>query len=210
MRDPYEVLGILRNATDDEVKSAYRKLAKKYHPDNYNNSPLASVAEEKMKEINEAYEAIVTERKGGKASTGSNSYYGGYGNYGGYQRGNYTRSTEYLNVRQLIQQGRIQQAEQILDNVDLNNRSAEWYFLRGMCYYRKGWTQQAASHFQTACNMDPNNQEYRSAVYSMNNQGNYGYGGYNTAGGAGYQCSICDICTAIWCANCCCDCARGC
>lgn len=207
MKDPYEVLGVPRTATDDEIKSAYRKLAKQYHPDKYTNSPLASVAEEKMKEINEAYDAINNERKGGKSGTGGA---GSYGGYGGYTGSNYRRSTEYLNVRQLIQQNRIDEAERILDNVDLNSRSAEWYFLRGMCYYRKGWTQQASSHFQTACNMDPNNQEYRSAVYNMNRQGSYGYGGYNTTGGNNSQCSICDICTAIWCADCCCDCMRGC
>ncbi|MDD5795958.1 MAG: J domain-containing protein [Oscillospiraceae bacterium] len=201
MKDPYEVLGISRNATDSEVKSAYRKLAKKYHPDNYNNSPLASVAEEKMKEINEAYDAINNERKGKGQANGAN---------GGYAGANYARSTEYINVRRLIQLNRIEEAERILDGVELNSRSAEWYFLRGMCYYRKGWTQQASSHFQTACNMEPNNQEYRSAVYNMNNQGNYGYGGYNTTAAQGSQCTVCDICTAIWCADCCCDCARGC
>ncbi len=200
MRDPYEVLGIPRTATDDEVKSAYRKLAKKYHPDNYQNSPLASVAEEKINEINEAYDAINSERKGGNTAGAQ-----GYGN----QYSNYRKSTEYLNVRQLIQQNRIQEAENILDAVDANRRSAEWYFLRGMCYYRKGWSQQAASNFQTACNMDPQNQEYRSAVYNMNRQGNYGYGGYNN-NPQGSQCTICDVCTAIWCADCCCDCMRGC
>ena len=206
MRDPYEVLGVSRTATDEEIKSAYRKLAKKYHPDNYNNSPLASVAEEKMKEVNEAYDAINAERKGG--STSNNSY-GGYSNN---RYSNYSGSTEYMNVRQLIQQGRIDEAERILDAVATGNRSAEWYFLRGMCYYRKGWTQQAASNFQTASNMDPNNQEYRSAVFNMNRQGGFGYGGYNNPQGQpqGAQCSCCDICAAIWCADCCCDCMRGC
>lgn len=206
MRDPYEVLGVSRTATDEEIKSAYRKLAKKYHPDNYNNSPLASVAEEKMKEVNEAYDAINAERKGG--STSKNSY-GGYTNN---RYSNYSGSTEYMNVRQLIQQGRIDEAERILDAVESGRRSAEWYFLRGMCYYRRGWTQQAASNFQTACNMDPNNQEYRSAVFNMNRQGGFGYGGYNNQQGQpqGAQCSCCDICAAIWCADCCCDCMRGC
>ena len=58
MTDPYKILGVSRDATDDEIKKAYRELARKYHPDNYANSPLADLAEEKMKEINTAYSDI--------------------------------------------------------------------------------------------------------------------------------------------------------
>ena len=57
-RDYYEILGVSKNASDDEIKKAYRDLAKKYHPDKYANSPLADVAEQKMKEINEAYAVL--------------------------------------------------------------------------------------------------------------------------------------------------------
>ena len=67
MRDPYNVLGVSQSASDDEVKKAYRELARKYHPDNYQNNPLADLAEEKMKEINEAYDAITKQRAGGYA-----------------------------------------------------------------------------------------------------------------------------------------------
>ena len=85
MSDPYKVLGVSPNATDDEIKTAYRELAKKYHPDNYAESPLADLASEKMKEINEAYEAVQSQRKaqrsGGYSASGA-----GYGTgYGGYQ-----------------------------------------------------------------------------------------------------------------------------
>ena len=65
MRDPYSVLGVKPDASDQEVKKAYRELARKYHPDNYVDNPLADLAEEKMKEVNEAYEAIQKERSGG-------------------------------------------------------------------------------------------------------------------------------------------------
>ena len=72
MSDPYQVLGVPPTATDEEVKAAYRELAKKYHPDNYANSPLADLATEKMKEVNEAYDQIMAERRG---------------NFGGYNPG---------------------------------------------------------------------------------------------------------------------------
>ena len=70
MRDPYEVLGVSPNASDEEIKRAYRELARKYHPDNYQNNPLADLAEEKMKEVNEAYDAITKSRSGGGAPGG--------------------------------------------------------------------------------------------------------------------------------------------
>ena len=83
MRDPYTVLGVSSNASDQEIKKAYRELARKYHPDNYVDNPLADLAEEKMKEINEAYEAIQKQRSGGGGSyqssgTSSGGYQGGY------------------------------------------------------------------------------------------------------------------------------------
>lgn len=68
MNDPYSVLGVSPNASDEEIKKAYRELARKYHPDNYQNNPLADLAEEKMKEINEAYETITKQRSGGGGS----------------------------------------------------------------------------------------------------------------------------------------------
>ena len=82
MRDPYSVLGVSQNASDDEVKKAYRELARKYHPDNYQNNPLADLAEEKMKEINEAYDTITKQRSGGGYQSAST----GYGQQGGYQQ----------------------------------------------------------------------------------------------------------------------------
>ncbi|MCD8332320.1 MAG: DnaJ domain-containing protein, partial [Oscillospiraceae bacterium] len=64
MSDPYQVLGVKSDASDEEIKRAYRELARKYHPDNYQNNPLADLAEEKMKDINEAYDAIINQRSG--------------------------------------------------------------------------------------------------------------------------------------------------
>ena len=195
MKNPYEVLGVSPNASEAEIKAAYRELAKKYHPDNYQDSPLADLAEEKMKEVNEAYDAVMQAKKNGTNASG-----GGYNN-------SYSTSSEYANIRSLIQQNRLDEAEQLLDAV-VGDHSAEWYFLRGMCYYRRGWAQQAAQHFQRACTMEPNNMEYRQALNNMNRQQGFGYGGYNTTNmNQGSQCGVCDVCAGLMCMDCLC---RGC
>ena len=214
MSDPYKILGVSPSATDEEVKAAYRALAKKYHPDNYANSPLDDLATEKMKEVNEAYDAILEERK--RAKTGGYSAptggYGGsynnYGNPGGYRAQNSGRPSNYADVRNMINMGRVFDAEQILDGVPQTNRDAEWFFLRGTVSYRKGWLDDAYRNFSVACQMDPSNLEYRSALNSMNAQRRGAYGGYNTQH-RGSECNGCDICSNLILADCCCECMGG-
>lgn len=197
--NPYEVLGVTESATDAQIKAAYRELAKKYHPDNYAQSPLADLAEEKMKQINEAYDKICEMRK--NPSSSSNRTYSSYAN----STNTYYTNTSYPDVRRLIKEGRLDDAMQILNGV--NNRNAEWYYLMGMIFSRKGYTEQAYSYFQTACRMEPNNAEYQSALNNANNRRNYNPHGYNTTNTMG--CSMCDVCTGILCMNCCCDCLGG-
>ncbi len=199
MKNPYEVLGVSENATDEEIKTAYRNLAKKYHPDNYTDSPLADLAEEKMKEINEAYDRICDMRRNGSRSSSST---GSYGSSSSYNR------TSYPDVRQYIMNGRLDDAMELLNGVPEGNRNAEWYFLMGMVFSRKGWNDQAYNYFQRAYQMDPGNQEYQAAFNSMNARRTYNNPGYNTSDNMG--CSACDICSGILCANCLCNCCRGC
>lgn len=194
MSDPYEVLGVSRTATDEEVKTAYRNLAKKYHPDRYVNSPLADVAAEKMKEVNEAYDAVVNERK--------NRQTGSYG-YGGY-----SGTSEYSDVRSMISANRVADAEQILDGVPPERRSAEWHYLKGTVLYRRGWLEEALQHFSRACQIDPSNAEYRAALNRISQQRGGMYGGYSPYGESG-DCAGCDVCTALCAADACCSCMGG-
>lgn len=195
-RDPYEVLGIQPSATDEEVKTAYRNLARKYHPDNYTNNPLSDLAEEKMQEINEAYDAIVRMRKAGSGGSA------GTGRTGGSTGG----SSRYTDIRRMISQNRIAEAEMLLDGTPSHSRDAEWHFLKGSVLYRKGWLDEAHRYFETACRMAPDNMEYRQAF----NQVSFGRqtGGYRTAGTTG-GCDACDVCNSLLCADCCCECMGG-
>jgi len=201
MANPYEILGVSENASDEEIKKAYRKLAKQYHPDNYTDNPLKDLADEKMKSINEAYDAIQKQRAGGynqsnngynDNSNSNNSYYG---------------DTGFVRVRRLINSGRIGEAESVLMGMSAQEQTAEWHFLMGLIYYRKGWLQDARNELNRACQMDPYNQEYRNFQQRMNS-GAYSspYSGMNTNSA---ECSTCDICQGLLCADCCCECMGG-
>ena len=170
MNDPYQTLGVSENASDEEIKKAYRDLARKYHPDNYHDNPLADLAQEKMKEINAAYEEINRRRSGGNRTSGSS--YGGYQQqYGQYQ--GRSSSSVLQQVRIAIQSGDLSRAEALLANYSDHN--AEWNFLRGAVCYRRGWMDEAKRYYQTACQMDPSNAEYQSALDFMENASQTAY-----------------------------------
>ena len=196
MRDPYEVLGVSPDAGDDEVKKAYRDLARKYHPDNYINNPLADLAEEKMKEINEAYDAITKGRAGGSSGGYAQSYSYGGGTAYRQQRQN-SGAGVYAQVRSAINYNDLEEAEQLLRGAP--SRNGEWYFLMGSIAYRRGWLDEARQNYQIAVQMEPNNMEYRQAL-GMMRQGGYGYQPDVT----GASCDAMDCCTAMMCMNCMC------
>ena len=165
-KNPYEVLGVSPNADEEEIKRAYRELAKKYHPDNYANSPLADMAQEKMKEINEAYEAL---GRGKKSASYSGNAYGSGGSYGGGRyntdySNEYTTSPKYSYVADRINAGDIDAAMKFLRDIAESQRDAEWYFLMGICSLKKGWYVEGVRYVRTACEMDPGNEVYRRTL----------------------------------------------
>lgn len=208
--DPYSVLGVNRNASDDEVKKAYRELVKKYHPDRYTDEAMKNLADDKLKQINAAYDEIqrMRQNKGGS----SNSAYGGasgfggqsYGNYGGYNA-SYSGNAKYQAVYQRIQMNDVAGAESILSSI--TPQDAEWHYLKGVINLKRGWYEGARQEFASAHSMDPSNQQYAQAFNQTNNMGNANayndfYGGGSNTG----DCSICDICATMACLNMCCNC----
>ncbi len=196
MNDPYQVLGVSPSASDEEVKKAYRELARKYHPDNYQNNPLADLAEEKMKEVNEAYDAINRQRSGGG---GGYAYQTQQSGGQGYSQGYASADPVFQRVRACIQAGNLDAAERFLTQ-EATTKNGEWYFLMGMVEYRRGWLDQARQHIQMAVQMEPGNMEYRQA-YQMMAQGGRAYQPY---GGSVVSSDACDCCTTLMCLNCLC------
>lgn len=187
MKDPYEVLGISRGASEEEIKKAYRELAKKYHPDNYVNSPLADLAAEKMKEINEAYDTVMKGvQSGGFGTNGSES----------------TGSFDFVEIRNLINERNFYEADVRLNSVPSERRNAEWHYLKGCVFVGRGWYFEASKFFETACRLDPNNEEYRNAFNNINQSSE----NLNKRDSSGTACTICQ---GLLCADCCCECCGG-
>lgn len=160
MNDPYKVLGVPESATDAEVKKAYLELARKYHPDNYHDNPLADLAQEKMKEINAAYEEVTKRRGNSRSGSAGNSggysgYSGGYGygyGYGGGSTARQSGNSVLQQVRMAINGGDLSRAEALLANY--SDHDAEWNFLKGAICYRRGWLDEAKRYYQTAVQME--------------------------------------------------------
>ncbi|MCM8711087.1 DnaJ domain-containing protein [Clostridium sp. SYSU_GA19001] len=193
MRNPYEVLEIKEGASKEEIKKAYKELVKKYHPDQYGNNPLRDLAEEKLREINEAYDTLMNNSNYSSSSYGS-SYNNNSSNYG-----------IYSEIRMDLQNGNLRAAEEKLNRISV--RDAEWNYLVGILYLRKGWYDNAYNYIVNACNLDPNNFEYRQTLNNLQNR--------NTAyrqtyyGRNGRDSDMCDICATLWCADTCCECMGG-
>ncbi|MFY9394205.1 MAG: DnaJ domain-containing protein [Halanaerobiales bacterium] len=192
MKDPYKVLGLKKGASQEEIREAYKKLVKKYHPDQYANNPLSDLAEEKLEEINKAYNYLMNEGSG-QGARGFNNNYQHYGH------------SQFIQVRDLINRNQLQEAERVLDRI--GQRDAEWHFLKGIIYMRRGWYDQGYQYIRRAVSMDPGNEEYRATLDNINYQAS----SYRSAGRGshGDGCDACDVCTCLLCSDCCCECMGG-
>ncbi|MBR3715652.1 MAG: DnaJ domain-containing protein [Clostridia bacterium] len=205
MNDPYKVLGVSRDASDEEIKKAYRELARKYHPDNYVNNPLADLVQEKMKEINEAYEEIRRSRANSRASGGSSS--SGYYGETGYSDASYDSALK--DIRILINSGQYNEANIKLDALPKAARNAEWHFLKGCLLMQRGYFYDATRLFETACYLDPNNEEYRNALNELKSRSNSYGQRYRRANTTSSDDALCNMCTGLICADCLCEMCGG-
>lgn len=199
--NPYEVLGVSESASDAEIKKAYRNLVKKYHPDHYKDQNMSHVAEEKIREVNVAYDTIQKMRASGQTYA-QYSQQNGHHNYG-------AEFSRYQQAVEDIQRGNLDDAQTHLMQIPEQNRDGAWYYLMGEIARKRGWFDSAQQYFTAAVQLEPNNLLYRNALQNLyRHTQTYRRGGTQR----GYQVNtddLCNICHTIWCADCCCECMGG-
>lgn len=221
INDPYSVLGVSRGASESEVKRAYRKMSRKYHPDANINDSNPEETERKFREIQEAYNQIINERNGG--STGY-----GYGGFGGYGRSGQTGQSEddahFMAALNYINNRRFPEALNVLNTI--SNRNAKWYYFSSVANMGLGKSDIGMEHAKKAVELEPNNQEYMMYYQRLQNggyqnpfggfggyggYGNYGggYGGYGGYGRSSSECGSGNLCCDLWMADTCCECMGG-
>ena len=201
MNSPYRVLGVSPQATDDEIKKAYRSLSRKYHPDANVNNPQKAQAEARFKEIQQAYSQIMDQRTNGYSDYDQNGRYGGFGGFGGFgyeqNRSTQQESQSDLHLRaaaNYLQAGRFQEALHVLEGIE--QRSGLWYFLAASANSGMGQQSLALQYAQEAVRLEPGNMQYTMLLQRLQNGGGWyqsrqaGYG-FPTAGGSNCCTQIC-------------------
>ncbi len=191
MYDPYSVLGVGRNASEEEIKKAYKALSRRYHPDANINNPNKAQAEEKFKEIQNAYQQIMKERTSGYGSYGGSGNGGGSGGagsagqgygpfggfgFGGFGQGQNTGYEENNYIRaagNYIRSGYYKEARTTLDGVGEGERGGRWYYYSAIAHSGLGNNVAALEHARRAAALEPNNMDYRRLLQQFESGGSW-------------------------------------
>lgn len=212
-QDPYQVLGVSPDASDDEIKKAYRELTKKYHPD---LNPGDENAARKMNEVNSAYDQIKNgttqqaayQSQSQQRGAGYADYNGAWGNWNGWNawtgwNNSQTRQSErseYTAAKNYIRNGMYREAVNALSGVPATERDGKWYYLSAGANMYMGNKVAALEHAKRAVEIEPDNEEYRQLLAQLQGGGDF-YDNYSTAyrGGVNPR-SICvSLCAAQMC-----------
>lgn len=205
MRDPYQVLGISPGASDEEIKKAYRALSRKYHPDANIDNPNREAAEERFKEVQQAYDQIMKEKQQG-GSYGYNTS-GSFGGYGWNRNQSQAESPQMQAAANYIANRHYAEALHVLNEIPFGERRARWYFFSAVANQGAGNNIIAKEHAQRAVEMEPSNMEYRQFLQHLEFGGTW----YTHMGSAydrpyssmGSWC-LSMICLNMLCNGCCC------
>ncbi|MGN0351191.1 MAG: DnaJ domain-containing protein [Roseburia sp.] len=172
MNNPYQILGVSENATDDEIKKAYRTLSRKYHPDANVNNPNKEQAEEKFKEVQQAYDQIMKEKQQGY--TGNYGYSSSQSAGGAYHTGNGYRnysnqadSPQMQAAANYIANRHYAEALNVLNAIPFGERRARWYYYSAIANQGAGNNIMAKEHAQRAVELEPSNMEYRQFLQHL-------------------------------------------
>ena len=220
MNDPYQILGVTRDASDREIKKAYRDLSRKYHPDSYagKSEAEANAAAEKFKQVQD--------ERSGKA-TGSYGDFGGFGGFGANQgRQSYSEDEQHMMAAMnYIRARRYNEALNVLNGI--SNHNAAWYYYSSIANMGLGNNNVALEQAKQAMDMEPGNMQYRQYYQQLQNGGGFyggspfgspfgggyggggSYGGYGSYGGGYDSCGTGNLCCDLWCADTLCECMGG-
>ena len=199
--DPYSVLGVSRDASEEEIKKAYKTLSRKYHPDANINNPNKDQAEEKFKEIQAAYQQIMKERTEGQSYGGFGQDFGDFWQQAGWQQqtSGYEEEPRLRAAGNYIRNGYYREARNTLDGMGEHEKTARWYYYSAMAHMGLGNNVAALEHAGKAVSLEPQNMEYQMLLQRLQSGGQWyesrqaAYGYPNMSGN--------DLCLKICLAN---------